>query len=306
MSRRERANPAVSFDSKPNPLARRLEELTRGLSRLETAVPGLLLFRDEHPSGPRLSNLPPCVCLIGQGAKSVMIGEAFLVYDAVRFLVTSVDLPLVTQVLKASPEEPYLALALTLDRRLVTELILEEGARPDDGGSQLGAAVSDLTPPLSEAFLRLLALLDAPDDLPVLAPLILKEITYRLLKSEQGSRLAQIAAAPGEGRFSGIDRAIAWLKSNFDQPVQVPALAASVGMSASSFHQRFRAVTALSPIQYQKRLRLIEARRLMLEERLDASGAAYRVGYESPSQFSREYSRLFGTPPAKDLRLLRG
>ncbi|MDR1871390.1 MAG: AraC family transcriptional regulator [Deltaproteobacteria bacterium] len=288
-----------------NPLARKIASLIQGQPRLVTALPGLTLYCHFAPTTPGFANVAPSVCLIGQGAKCAIMGGERLIYDAERYLVTSVDLPLITQVIKASPQEPYLALGLTLDRRLITELLLESGSFPrDTPETRRGAAVSKITPGLAGAFIRLLDCLASPADLSILAPLIIKEISYRLLKSEQGPRLRQLVS---EGvHRSGVAQAIEWLKRNFEKPFQVSSLAKSVGMSLSSFHHHFHDVTALSPVQYQKRLRLIEARRVMLEENLNVCGAAYRVGYVSPNQFSREYTRFFGAPPYRDLKGLRG
>jgi AraC-like DNA-binding protein len=191
-----------------------------------------------------------------------------------------------------------------LDLVLLGELILETSPLPSGkAAAEMGIAVSELTPPLLEAFLRLLDLLDSPEDIPILAPLVAKEITYRLLTGEQGPRLRRIISEKSHGHQ--IAKAIEWLKTNFTENFQVKKLADLASMSSSNFHTHFNAMTGLSPLRYQKRLRLIEARRLMLMEKMDASDAAYRVGYESPSQFSREYARLFGSPPLKDLKSLR-
>jgi AraC-like DNA-binding protein len=272
---------------------------------LLTPVPALRLFCRERTTEPSTSNLPPSICLIGQGRKRVMLGEDAFVYDDAHYLVSALDLPLTSQIVDASPEKPFLGLSFQLDPVLMAELIMEASPLPlGKSQAEMGIAVSELTPPLLEAFLRLLDLLDSPEDIPVLSPLMVKEITYRLLTGEQGPRLRRIVSEKSHGHQ--IAKAIDWLKTNFTENFHVKALADRVGMSSSNFHTHFSSMTGLSPLRYQKRLRLIEARRLMLMENLDASDAAYHVGYESPSQFSREYARLFGSPPLKDLKSLRG
>jgi transcriptional regulator GlxA family with amidase domain len=209
----------------------------------------------------------------------------------------------VSQIVEARRERPYLGLTMEIDLGVIAQLMMGRNspvARPS--GERLGIAVSAVPTPLVDAFNRLIDLLDHPEDIHALAPLVRQEIFYRLLTGEQGSRLRQIATV---GHHShGISRAIDWLKANFSRPVKVEDLANRAGLSPSAFHNHFRAVTAMSPIQYQKRMRLNEARRLMLTEHADASRAAFAVGYESPSQFSREYSRQFGAPPTRDIRSL--
>jgi AraC-like DNA-binding protein len=215
-----------------------------------------------------------------------------------------VDLPAFFQVLEASKERPLLGLKLTFDVREVSQLMVDSDF-PHHRAQQAGhgMATSELTLPLLTAFQRLIDLFDEEDDIPILAPIIQKEIIYRLLRGEQGARLRQIASAGSQSQQ--IARAIEWLKRNFTQQLRIEDLASQARMSASSFHNHFRAMTALSPLQYQKHLRLHEARRLMLTESLDAATAAFQVGYESPSQFNREYRRLFSAPPLRDVSKLR-
>jgi len=268
------------------------------------AIPGLALRRAEAPSAPVSSTLAPSLCVIAQGAKRVVLGDEVYVYDAHHFLLTAVDLPVMAQVLEASLEQPYLGLILQLDLRVVAQLLVDSHLPPPRAlPNRRGIAVSAVSLPLLNAFGRLLDLLDAPDDIPILAPLIQREIFYRLLVGEQGPRLRQMATAGSQSHQ--IVRAIDWLKTNFSQPLRVDDLAEFVQMSTSAFHHHFRALTSMSPLQFQKWLRLHEARRLMLAEHLDAASAAFQVGYESPSQFSREYSRLFGAPPLRDITGLR-
>lgn len=269
-----------------------------------TSIPALALLRRSTPSEPTSCMYDPSVALIVQGAKRVLLGEDTYLYDACRFLVTSVDLPAIGEIIEASREQPFLALIMKLDQRVMTELMVEGRLRPPPAEpTGRGMAVGQATLPLLQAFQRLIDLLEAPDDIPVLAPLIQREILYRLLTSDQGSRLWQIASVGSQSHR--IARAIDWLKAHAAQPLRIDELAASVQMSTSTFHHHFRALTAMSPLQFQKWLRLNEARRLMLTEHLDASTAAFRVGYESASQFGREYHRLFGAPPLRDITSLR-
>lgn len=269
-----------------------------------TVVPGLSLFRREEPTEPITGMYQPSICLVAQGAKRVILGEDTYVYDAHHYLITSVHLPTVVQVIEASREKPYLGLRLTFDQREISQLMADSHLPPPrTQQSSRGMATGEVTLALVNAFVRLIDLLDAEEDIPILAPVIQREIFYRLLVGDQGARLRQIAAAGSQSQQ--IARAIEWLKGNFTQPLRVDDLAAKARMSTSTFHHHFRSMTALSPLQYQKQLRLQEARRLMLAERLDAANAAFQVGYESPSQFSREYNRLFGAPPLRDVTNLR-
>ncbi|MFP5212602.1 MAG: AraC family transcriptional regulator N-terminal domain-containing protein, partial [Acidobacteriota bacterium] len=205
---------------------------------------------------------------------------------------------------EASSEKPYLGLTLELDQRAIAQLMVDSSQplprKPPTGRAM---AVSEVPLPLLNAFQRLIDLLDEPEDIPILAPLVQREIFYRLLMGDQGPRLRQITTAGSHSHQ--IARAIDWLQENFNQPLRVDDLAAYSGMSTSNFHHHFRSLTAMSPLQFQKRLRLNEARQLMLTKRLDAATASFQVGYESPSQFSREYSRLFGAPPSRDIKNLQ-
>jgi AraC-like DNA-binding protein len=272
--------------------------------QIETAIPGLALWRRDEPTQPTSGMYELSICLIAQGAKRVLLGDDTYVYDAHHFLITSVDLPTVWQIIEASREKPCLGLRLKLDQREISQLMVDSNlplSRAQQ--SSRGMATGEVTLPLLTAFQRLIDLLAEPKDIPILAPIILREISYRLLVGDQGARLRQMASAGSQSHQ--IARAIYWLKGNFTQPLRIDDLATQVNMSTSTFHHHFRALTAMSPLQYQKRLRLNEARRLMLTERLDATAAAFQVGYESPSQFSREYNRLFGAPPLRDIMSLR-
>lgn len=245
----------------------------------------------------------PSMCLIAQGSKRVILGDEVFVYDRARYLVASVDLPVVGEVLEATPEHPYLCVQLRLDPREIAAMLLDADLPPPAAAPARALYLAQTTSAMAEAVLRLVRLLDTPEDAAALAPLAEREILYRLLKSEEGWRLRQMASAHTHSRR--IARAIEWIKSRYAEPLRVEKLASDASMSSSSFHEHFRAVTAMSPLQYQKKVRLQEARRLLLSEAIDAATAGHRVGYESPSQFSREYSRLFGAPPGRDMDRLR-
>ncbi|MCF5668139.1 AraC family transcriptional regulator [Pseudomonas marginalis] len=268
-------------------------------------IPGLGFYRREQPASPVVCMVEPCIVLVAQGAKQLWAGGEGYPYDTSRFLVTSLDIPANSEVLVASPERPCLGLTFKLDLRILAEQIAQSELPPARERSVLkGVGIGTVTQGMLASFARLVALLDEPEAIAVLAPLIQREIHYRLLKSDQASRLRQICSVDGQGYR--IAKAIDWLKLNYDAALRVDELAARVQMSAATFHHHFRQLTAMSPLQYQKWLRLNEARRLMLNEHQDVSSAAFKVGYESPSQFSREYSRLFGMPPKRDVAALRG
>ena len=285
-------------------LGQRIAEWTDKEDRLVTAIPSLTLFRRTEPTEPSSAMYEPSICLITQGAKRILLGDYTFVYGERHYLITSVDLPTVVQIIKASREQPCLGLMLKLDQREITQLIVDSNLplpRPQQSGR--GMATGEVTLPLLNAFQRLIDLLDEPEDIPILAPVIQREIFYRLLVGDQGTRLRQMALSGSQSQQ--IARAIDWLKSNFTRPMHIDDLAVQVNMSISTFHHHFRSLTAMSPLQYQKWLRLTEARRLMLIENQDAATASFQVGYESPSQFSREYSRLFGVSPLRDIMGIR-
>lgn len=285
-------------------LAKSIARWTDKPDRFITAIPDLALFRRDEPTGPMSGMYEPSICLMAQGAKRVLLGDDTFVYDAHHYLITSVHLPTVVQIIRASREKPCLGLMLKLDQREISQLMAESNLPPSrPQQSSRGMATGEVTLPLIAAFQRLIDLLAEPQDIPILAPVIQREIIYRLLVGDQGARLRQIASAGSQSQQIG--RAIGWLKGNFTQPLRIDDLAAQASMSSSTFHHHFRSIAALSPLQYQKQLRLHEARRLMLADHLDAATAAFQVGYESPSQFSREYNRLFGAPPLRDITNLR-
>ena len=284
-------------------LAPLIERRTVDMANTPTDVPYLELFRREMPARPSICLIEPSVVLVAQGAKRMLIGSDAFTYDAYRFLLTSLDVPANSEVVDASAEAPCVGLTLKLDQRLLAELIAHGGLTPPrERSRQPSVGVGSLTPTLLEPFLRLMKLLDEPEAIPVIAPLIEREIHFRLLASDQAGRLWQIAAVGSQGHRSA--RAIDWLKVNYAKPLRVEELAARVQMSSTRLHHHFRQLTAMSPLQYQKWLRLNEARRLMISDGADAAKAAFAVGYESPSQFSREYSRLFGASPRRDVETL--
>jgi AraC-like DNA-binding protein len=268
--------------------------------RRETALPRVLLHAGPIVTRPTPSVYEPCVCMVLQGAKQAMIGDRVVRYDTASYFVSTIDLPARGWVVEATPTHPYLAVSMRLDRDGLAALILDMPPAPE--GDTAGFAVGAITPDLLDAWLRLLMLLDRPEDCAVLAPMHEREILYRMLGGPLGGTLRQIARA--DSRVSQIRRAIAWLRLHFEQAMRIEHLADLAGMSASSFHRHFKAATAMSPLQYQKMLRLQEARRLLLASG-DAARAAHRVGYESASQFSREYARMFGVPPGRDAERLR-
>lgn len=286
-------------------LSEAIARQTRGLEDVATPIPALGLFRREAPTPPGLCRVEPSVVLVVQGAKRMLVGEDAFAYDSARFLVASFEIPASSEVVEASVERPCLGLVLKLDLRLLVDIVAHGRLQPPkDRSVESGMALGTVTSSLLDAFRRLVALLDEPEAVDVLSPLVLREIHYRLLTSDQAGRLRQLASVGSQSQL--VSRAIEWLKANYAAPLRVEDLAGRVHMSPSSLHHHFRQLTSMSPLQYQKWLRLHEARRLMLNEGRDAAGAAFEVGYESPSQFSREYARLFGAPPKRDVVALRG
>ncbi len=268
-------------------------------------LPGLHLARLSALPEKLHSVLEPSLCVIAQGSKVVFVGGNRYQYDPFNYLLTTLELPRVSQVAEASREKPYLSLRLELDATLVGSVMIEAGQVIHSGSAHVEAtAVSPLEPELLDAIVRLVRLVDSPADTRMLMPLVKREIIYRLLAGDQGTRLSHLSISGGY--TSSIARAVERLRQNYDQPIRVEDLARELGMSVSSFHQHFKSVTAMSPLQFQKRLRLQEARRLMLGERLDATSAAYQVGYNDAAHFNREYKSLFGDAPIRDIQRLRG
>ncbi|RYE08343.1 MAG: AraC family transcriptional regulator [Hyphomicrobiales bacterium] len=288
-----------------------LEDLKQEIARFTsedgihaTGIEGLTLIRFSKHSEPTHGLIEPALCIVAQGKKRTIAGDRMLSYDASKFLVVSAETPIIGQIVEASPEAPYLCLKLDLEAAAITELLIDVGGI-GGGAAEADASVSVslLTPELIDAATRLVRLLGSPDDIRVLAPMVRREILYRVLQTDQATRLQQIALA--ESRLQQVNRAIGWIKSNYRQSFAIEEVAMEARMSPSSLHLHFKAVTAMSPLQYQKQLRLQEARRLMLGEALDAATAGHRVGYDSPSQFSREYARTFGAPPLRDVARLK-
>jgi AraC-like DNA-binding protein len=246
----------------------------------------------------------PALCVVAQGSKEILLDEDRYRYDPAHYLITTAELPIASQITEASEERPYLRFLLKLDPALVGSVMVEAGHAASQSHSAVKAIdVSPVDAALLDAVVRLVRLLDSPAEAGFLAPLIKREIVYRLLMGEQGGRLRHTAVLGGHGHR--ITRAIDRLRKDFDRPLRIEDIARELGMSVSGFHHHFKAVTAMSPLQFQKQLRLQEARRLMLGEDLDAASAGYRVGYSDASHFTREYKRLFGAPPARDAERLR-
>jgi AraC-like DNA-binding protein len=266
---------------------------------------GLHVLRHSSPTPKDHGVSSPAFCLIAQGSKEVLLGDDLYRYDADHYLITAAALPTASRVTEASEERPYLGVVLELDPALVGSVMVEAGhPAPGEKAAVRAFDVSPLDSGLLEAVVRLLGLLDLPaDEARFLRPLVTREIVFRLLVGKQGGRLRQIAVLGGHGHR--IARALERMRQDFDRPLRIEDIARELGMSVSGFHHHFKAVTAMSPLQFQKRMRLQEARHLMLAEDLDAASAGYRVGYSDASHFTREYKRLFGVPPMRDVERLR-
>lgn len=268
-----------------------------------TPIERVTLVRSSTVTMPMPNVYRPQLCLVAQGHKEVTLGDRVFKYAPGRYGVVTYDLPAIGHVVEATPDKPYLCLYLDFDPVMLGELALRVAPPPGAPSPPIGKTVSDASAGLLDAALRLLRLLDDPAALPVLGPLAEQEILYRLLAGPDGARMRHITSS--QGRVAQVGRAIAWIGKNFRDRFSIERLATEVGMSPSSLHEHFRAVTAMTPLQFQKQLRLQDARSLMLVQDIDATTAAFRVGYESPSQFSREYRRHFGEPPARDIARLR-
>jgi AraC-like DNA-binding protein len=266
--------------------------------------PGLHLYRASAPTEPTYGVGESSFCVIAQGAKHVMLGEDRFRYDPNHYLISTVGLPTISHIDVASPAVPYLGLRLVLDPAVVTSVMVESGpARQQNDGGVKAIDVSPLDADLLDATVRLVRLIDRPGEYAALAPLVVREIVYRLFTGAQGSRMRHLATVGGHTHR--MVRAVNRLREAFDKPLRIESVARELGMSVSGFHAHFKAVTAMSPLQFQKQLRLQEARRLMLGEHLDAAEAGYREGYDDASHFSREYKRQFGEPPMRDVEQLR-
>lgn len=269
-----------------------------------TPLAGVTLVRSDTPTVPMPVVYEPTLCYIVQGCKQVLVGSTTYVYDAANYLVASVDIPVMGSVIEASEAEPYLCLVLDLDMTVLSELALRNPPTSHEKAVvSTGIELNGSTPELLDAVTRLAGLLDTPQDAAELAPLVVREVLYRLLTLRGNGMLWQMAKA--DSRLGQIAKAITWLRAHYQEPLRIDDIADIAGMSRSTFHAHFKAVTSMSPIEFRCLLRLQEARRLMVAEALDAASAGYRVGYESPSQFSRDYARMFGLPPARDAGRLR-
>jgi AraC-like DNA-binding protein len=285
-------------------LARKIALFIGSEEKRVTDIPGLVLARRTTTTAPCSMTYEPSVAVIAQGRKRVELGRNTFVYDASRFLLTSLDLPVVSRVIEASEEVPFLALSLKLEMPVVRELLSREEIQVAEAPSDRPAmATGETTVEFLSACCRLIDLLNSPQDIPFLGGLIQREIIYRILRSAEGARLRAIATLGEQSHRTA--KAIAWIRTNYAKPLRVEDLAEVAGMGVSTLHHHFRALTAMSPVQYQKQLRLLAARGRMLADGLDAASAAFEVGYESASQFNREYSRFFGQPPMRDIRTLR-
>lgn len=262
--------------------------------RARTPIPRLCISRCETPTPPSPSLCEPAALLVLQGAKSVALGDRVLRYDAASYFIYAIETPAAGQIIEASTAHPYLAIGFALNVPAIAALLIEH--EPAVAGERFKtAAVSE---EMLDAWRRMMRLLDRPQDIPVMAPMLEREILYRLLQGPQGAKLHQLARA--DGHLCRIRRAIAWIRTHFDRPIKVAQLAKLACMSEGAFHRHFKAATAMSPIQYQKQIRLLEARQMLLAQPGNAARVAFAVGYESASQFSREYARQFGRPPARD------
>jgi AraC-like DNA-binding protein len=283
------------------------ESINKALGRvasLSTEVPGLTLYRNTAPTAPNPCTYEPSLLIVPQGKKHVDLGKQSYVFGESTFLLTSIDLPIVSRVCVASVEKPYLAFFLKLDMGIVRDVLHTEEVRisaPPVGtrGMVLGEVTVELLTPCS----RMVQFLDTPQDVPFFCKLLQREIIYRLLQGPQGGRLRSVATKEDQSYLTA--KAVTWLRENFEKALNVDELASMAGMSRSTLHHHFRGLTAMSPLQFQKQLRLRTARQKMLTEELDAASAAFAVGYESPSQFNREYKRFFGKPPMRDVQALR-
>ncbi|MBE7679528.1 AraC family transcriptional regulator [Paenibacillus sp. P13VS] len=295
-----------------NDVTRQMQEMAQLIRRFipsdgihATAIPSLSLIRASEISQPIYSVHQPALCIVAQGSKLVVLGRESYTYDRTQYLVASVNLPISGQVVQATAEKPYLCVRLDFDSNQIFDLIQSPAAMQSkpDNSTQRGLFVSSIKVPLLEAIIRLVRLLDTPEDIPILAPMFIREILYRIIQDEHGHSIKQFAVQNSHAQH--IAKVIEVIQSEYDKPLRVDQLAAMVNMSSSSLHYHFKAITAMSPIQFQKQIRLQEARNMLIAGSTDAADAAFQVGYESPSQFSREYARMYGLPPKSDIQRLR-
>lgn len=285
-------------------LASLVEKFTYRDGFQSTDIPSLDLIRASNISETLHSIYIPSICVIVQGAKTVILGKESYRYDANSYLVASVNLPIIGKIIEASPDHPYLCVRLSFNSDQILDIIKESKQNFEEKpGLERGLTVTKGNASLLDALLRLVSLLETPEEIPVLAPLFIREILYRVLQDKHGYILKQFAVIGSHAR--AISKAINLINNNFEKPLRIDELAKEINMSSSSLHHCFKMVTAMSPLQYQKQIRLQEARRLLLSEVLEAAEAGYKVGYESPSQFSREYARMFGLPPISDIKRIK-
>ena len=267
-------------------------------------LPGVKLIRSSTPTMPMPVIYEPTLCLVAQGRKQAVLGTTAFFYDPSSYLIASVDLPVMGSVVDATEDQPYLCLQIDLDMTSLADLVIRYPAsRPKAGRGPMGLALNRTTPALLDAAVRLASLLDTPEDIEVLAPMAMREILYRLLTGPSADTMQQMAQAGS--RLNQIACAIVWIRTNFRNACPVEQAAEVAGMSRSTFHAHFRTITSMSPIEFRTQLRVQEAQRLMVSEAMDAANAGFNVGYGSPSQFSRDYARVFGAPPAKHASQLR-
>lgn len=269
-----------------------------------TAIPNVFCYKICSPRITMPAVYEPCLCIIVQGRKNVLLGSEMLSYGELEFLIASVDLPILGTVIEASEQQPYFVIQINIDVRLLSELLLQmEHLAVASKTAKSGLFIGQVDRQMGDSLLRLFTLLEEPDDIPVLSEALIREMHYRMLRSHYGKEIAQISLKGTPTQRISV--AIQKLRRDYDQTVTIEELASLAGMSVSSFHVHFKAVTNMSPLQFQKSVRLVEARSLMISQQIDAASTAYKVGYESPSQFSREYARMFGNPPARDIAGIR-
>ena len=299
---------AISSSNRANELrkhlARKIAFFAGAGETVITQVPGLRLTCRTAPSAPASCTYEPSLAVVAQGRKRADLAGTTFIFDQSRYLLTSLDLPVICNVVEATERAPYLSFLLKLEMPVVRELLgREEIPAPDPPSDSPGMITGETTAELFDACCRLVDLLNTPRDIPFLSGLIQREIIYRILRGPEGARLRAIATLGDQSHRTA--KAIAWVRTNYAKPLRLEDLAKIAGMGVSTLHHHFRALTAMSPLQYQKQLRLQAARERMLVDGLDAASAAFEVGYESATQFNREYSRLFGQPPMRDIRTLR-
>jgi AraC-like DNA-binding protein len=304
-------NIAPAATLRPNPARQLRAELAGKIALLIgneenriTEIPGVTLHRRTAPTPPCRTTYQPGIIVVAQGSKQVNLGKSSFIYDEAHYLLTAVDLPIVSWVAEATQEVPCLVLSLKLDISMVRELLSREEIHVANSPSDSPAmSIGETTPEFMSACCRLLDLLNSPQDIPFLNDLIQREIIYRILRGPEGARLRSVATLGDQSHRTA--KAIAWIAANYSKTLRVEELAELSSMGVSTLHHHFRMLTSMSPLQYQKQLRLQSARNLMLNNGMDATSAAFEVGYESPTQFNREYSRFFGQPPVRDVRALR-